>query len=233
MQRERANECSGEESPMELLGTQPSHVLLALSNSYSGGKLCSRRQFASIVREQHYEQHETDVTCGRHKPFPFRYLRLFYLSLDGAEHAEEVISEVHANSREEGGAALPATWLFYPAGEKVGRPAVESPSMLTIAFANAVSEQRTEFREWYVTRHIRHALNIPALVGGQCFERTLFQRTGGAECTYAMIAIYEQEGTVESIIDSFKTLLPSGKLNFPTMDKTPGRFAECVFRPIE
>lgn len=46
-----------------------------------------------------------------------------------------------------------------------------------------------------------------------------------------MIAIYEQEGTVESIIDSFKTLLPLGVLNFPTMDKTRGRFAECVYRP--
>lgn len=232
MKHVRMDEPNSTGSPLQLLSTQPSHVLLVLSNSAAAKGLDLERRWESIVRAQYYEQHEIDVTCGRHMPFPFRYLGLFHLSLDGAEQAAELIDDIHSRSRQKNDTDVPATWLFYSAGEKVGRPPIKSPSMLTIAFANAVEGQQTELREWYATRHIRHALNIPALVSGQCFERTLFQRPGGAECNYSMIAIYEQEGAVETIIDSFKTLLPSGVLNFPTMDKTRGRFAECVFRPL-
>jgi hypothetical protein len=103
--------------------------------------------------------------------------------------------------------------------------------MLTIAFANGVPGQETEFREWYATRHIRHALKIPALVSGQCFERTKFQRPGTVEASFSMIAIYEQEGTPEAILDGF-ALLPDGALHFPMLDRSPFRFAEVVYRPV-
>lgn len=212
-------------SSLQLLATQPSHVLLVLSNSSAAAGLDLAARYPSVVRAQHYEQHEVDVTCGRHMRFPYRYLGLYNLSLDGAEQAAELMGHIHS------AAETPATWLFYPISEKVGRAPREMPAMVTIAFANPVPGQEAEFREWYSTRHIRHALNIPALVSGQCFERTLYQSPGAAECGFSLIAIYEQEGTPESIIDSFASL-PKGLLNFPTMDKTRGRFAECVFRPL-
>lgn len=217
----------GMHTPLQLLATQPSHVLLVMSNA----RVAEPVGFASVVRAQQYEQHEVDITCGRHMRFPYRHLGLYHLSLDGAEQAAELIEHIQAAARERNDAELPATWLFYPISEKVGRAPGEAPAMVTIAFANPVPGHEAEFREWYSTRHIRHALNIPALVSGQCFERALYQSPGAADCGFALIALYEQEGTPESIIDSFANL-PKGALNFPTMDKTRGRFAECVYRPL-
>lgn len=103
--------------------------------------------------------------------------------------------------------------------------------MLTLAFANGTPGQETEFREWYATRHIRHALNIPALVSGQCFERTQFQMPGAMNACFATIAVYEQEGSPESIIASFLSL-PEGTLRFPMLDRSPGRFAEWSYRSL-
>lgn len=232
MQYERTDEYRSSDSLRQLLSTQPSHVLLVLSNSHAGNGPDSARDWESIVRAQHYQQHEIDITCGRHQPFPYRYLGLYYLSIDGAGQAGELIDHIHSRARERNDAPLPATWLFHPTGVKVGRSPVKVPAMLTIALANATVGQEAEFREWYPTRHIRHALNLPELVSGQCFERTLFQRPGSAECSYSMMAIYETEGTVESAIESINRLVPTGVFAFPTLDKTRGRFAECVYRPI-
>jgi hypothetical protein len=72
-------------------------------------------------------------------------------------------------------------------------------------------------------------LNIPALVSGQCLERTQFQSPGALAADYSMIAVYEQEGTAEEMMRSFGAL-PPGTLGFPAMDLT--RFAEWVYRPL-
>jgi hypothetical protein len=232
----------GSRSPLQLLATQPSHVLFVLSNArearqpqflewYAGFLKGRMRDNEAVVRADHYEQHEVDVTGGRHMPFPYRYLGLYQLSIDGAEQVAEFVDSIHCVFRECEAAAAPATWLFYPISQKVGRAAQAASSMLTIAYANSIAGQEAEFREWYSTRHIRHALKIPALVSGQCFERAIFQRPGAAQCGYSIAAIYEQEGTPEQIIESFATL-PPGALNFPMLDRTRGRFAECVYRPI-
>lgn len=87
----------------------------------------------------------------------------------------------------------------------------------------------TAFLEWYATRHIRHALNILALVSGQCFERTLFQMPGALEAKFQTIAIYEQAGTPEDILESFASI-PSSTFDFPALDTT--RFSDWVYRPI-
>ncbi len=227
-------------SPLELSRKQRSHVLLVLSNPTEGADRSFRSWYLGPYQEhvlalpavlagQQYEPDELDVSGGKYPGLPFRYLALYDLSIDGAEAALGVIARIRDLHGLERSAAPPATWLYYPASEPVGRPPVVKPSLLTLAFANAVPGQETEFREWYATRHIRHALNIPALVSGQCLERTAFQSAGALAAGYSMIALYEQEGTAEEMMRSFHSL-PPGTLDFPAMDLT--RFAEWVYRPL-
>jgi hypothetical protein len=227
-------------SALALLAGQRSHVLFVLSNHragqesrflewYRGALRRAALDSPLVLKAQHYEQHEIDITRGRYPRFPFHYLGLYELSLDGAEQATSVIERVVTAHREQDAALAPATWLYYPVCEKVGRCPGASPSMLTVAYANGTEGQQSEFREWYATRHIRHALKIPALVSGQCFERTHFQRAGALEPMFATIAVYEQEGEPQDILASFASL-PEGALLFPMLDRT--RFAECVYRPV-
>ena len=227
-------------SPLELLRDQRSHVLLILSNPkvnsdrifrswYLGSYQQEVLALTSVLSGQQYEPHEVDVSRGRYPGLPFRYLGLYDLSVDGARAALEVIERIRELHGRERSAAAPATWLYYPVSERVGRAPAARPSLLTLAFANAVPGQEAEFREWYVTRHIRHALNIPALVSGQCLERSELQSPGALAADYSMIAVYEQEGTAEEMMRSFNSL-PPGTLDFPAMDLT--RFAEWVYRPL-
>lgn len=229
------------QSALALLRTQRSHVLFVLNNAAPGQQSAFRRWLqgsyrqalldtAGVLSVQQYEQHEVDITQGRHAPLPFRYLAVCSLSLDGAQQAESLIEKIATLHSRAEVAQAPATWLYYPLGEKVGR-APRAPAMLTLAFANAVPGQELAFREWYVTRHIRHAMNIPALVSGQCLERTQFQRAGALAASFAIIAMYEQEGSAEAIIESFASL-PAGTLDFPALDLAPTRFAESVYRPL-
>jgi hypothetical protein len=229
-------------SPRALSGQQRSHVLLVLSHPEAGREsaflhwyrgACRKvvAEHANVLSARHYEQHEVDISQGRFAPLPFRYLALYELSLDGAHEASNLIERVETLHRQQDAAGPPATWLYYPVSEKVGRSPAALPSMLTLAFANAVPGEEAAFREWYATRHIRHALNIPALTSGQCFARTLFQRPGALQPRFSMIALYEQEDTPEAIVSSL-TSLPSGTLDFPMLDQDPARFAEWVYRPV-
>jgi hypothetical protein len=219
---------------------QRSHVLVVLSNPKAGSERAFRKWYlkpyqqgvlgvAGVLSGQTYEMHEVDISSGRYPGLPYRYLALYELSLDGAESGLPLIGHIQELHSQERSAETPATWLYYPLSERVGRRPTKQPSLLTIAFANAVPGQERAFREWYATRHIRHALNIPALVSGQCFERTEFQSPGSLDVAYTMIAVYEQEGTPEEMIASF-TCLPSGTLDFPAMDLS--HFAEWVYRPL-
>jgi hypothetical protein len=228
-------------SPMAVSKEQRSHVLFVLSNAkvacasaflnwYQGAYREAVTRIAGVLNVEHYERDELDITQGRHVPLPFRYLGLYELSIDGAQVAGGIIEQVTLLHREQPAAEAPATWLYYPVSEKVGRSPAALPSMLTIAFANSVPGRETEFREWYSTRHIRHALNVSALVSGQCFERTQFQRPGTLDARFTTIAVYEQEGTPESILESF-ALIPAGTLDFPALDLDHLRFAESVYRP--
>jgi hypothetical protein len=231
---------ASDQSALALLREQRSHLLFVLTNAVPGQEADftkwykgSYRQAASTMQHvlniEQYEQHEVDITRGRYPRFPFRYLAICELSLDGAEEAGSLIEQHSALHRGGLVAQPPATWLYYPTSERAGRRPAKQPSMLTLAFANGLPGQESEFREWYATRHIRHALNIPALVSGQCFERTQFQSHGSADAAYATIAVYEQEAPPQSILDSFASL-PEGTLRFPMLDRS--RFAECVFQPL-
>ena len=225
---------------LALLGRQRSHILLVLTDASPGREPAFRdwltgHYVATLSAAQPvlainlYEQHEIDVTSGQHPRLPLRYLAICALSLDGAPQAEPIIRQVMELHLSEMSARAPATWLYYPAGEKVGRAPGVTPSLLTIAFANAIPGQEDQFREWYATQHIRHALNVPALVSGQCFQLTHFQMPGAIEAAFTTIAIYEQEDTPESMIESFRSI-PASAFHFPTMDLT--RFSESVYRPL-
>jgi len=224
----------------QALLTQRSHLLVALSgaitNCDSAYREWYRRHFrqaisqcAGVLTTQQYEQHEFDLTLGRFPRLPFKYLTLLDISVDGAEAAGPIIDQMSALHSQERSAREPATWLYYPAGEKVGRSARTLPSLLTVAFANGLPGQEASFREWYCTRHVRHALRVDALVSGQCFERTQFQKAGAQEAAFATIAIYEQEGTPESMLESFASIPPEA-FAFPMLDLN--RFSESVYRPV-
>lgn len=230
-------------SSLELSQRQRSHLLLVLSQARAGREADFRHWYRracieaavgahGILSARHYEQHEVDITRGRHVRLPFQYLGIYEISVDGAEAAEGAIDFMTTLHAEQSAAESPATWLYYPASEKVGRPAAPGEGMLTIAFANGTPGQEAEFREWYATRHIRHALHIPALVSGQCFERTLFQKPGAKPAAFQTIALYEQEGSPEDILAGFASI-PAGTLRFPMLDTSPLRFAESVYRPVK
>ena len=229
------------ESSIAALARQRSHVLFILSNPKQGHETAFLEWYQGVYREeilaqpgvlslQHYEQHEIDVTQGQYPRLPFRCLGICALSLDGAEQASSLIDRISMLHRQQAAAEAPTTWLHYPVSEKAGRVPAQPHYMLSLAFANPVAGKEAEFREWYATRHIRHALKIPALTSGQCFERTHYQKPGALENMFQMIAVYEQVGTPEAILASIAELEPAGELDFPTLDLA--HFAEAVYRPL-
>jgi hypothetical protein len=224
---------------LDLLAEQRSHVLFVLSNSQPGSEREFRTWYLGIfqrtvlklpgvLRGQPYEAHEVDVSGGKYPGLPYQYLGVYDVSVDGAPSANGILDHVRDLHDREVSAQPPAVWLYYPASERVGRSPVSRPSLITVAFVNFIPGREDEFREWYATRHIRHALQIPALVNGQCFVRTQFQSPGAMDADFSMIALYEQEGSPEEMRKSIETL-PTGALDFPAMDLT--RFAEWVYRP--
>lgn len=229
-------------APLSLMlaGRQRSHVLFVLSDSvdpqdarflewYRGPYRDEVGRSPAVVGVQHYRQHDVDITQGVMSRLPFRYLGIYQIVLDGAREATALIGKIAMLHEQQSFARSPATWLYYPLSEKVGRAPTSSPSMLTIAFANSTPGDDAEFQEWYATRHIRHALNVPELVSGQCFARTQFQSPGALEAKFQMIAVYEQEGTPADILKSFE-VIPESVFQFPTLDTT--RFAEWVYGPV-
>jgi hypothetical protein len=225
---------------LALSRTQRSHLLFILSGAvagqeakfvewYRGPFRRAMLDSAGVLALQLCEQHEVDISQGVYTPFALRYLAICELSLDGAQEGAGVIERINSLHRQQVACADPATWLYYPVSERVGRSPTQLPSLLTLAFANGLPGREAEFREWYVTRHIRHALNIPALVSGQCFQRTEFQQAGALPAAYDIIAMYEQEGTADSIMESLASL-PKGALDFPAADWS--RFTEWVYRPV-
>lgn len=222
-----------------LLAAQASHVLFVLCNSRTGadedvaswlGTLHSESisNATGIVLARHFRLHPIDITRGRRERLPFQFLSIYELSLDGAEQAASVIQDLNEACREGGVADEPAFWLTFPACEKIGRSNPHA-AMVTIAFANSVPGKEANFREFYTTRHIRHALNIPAFVSAQCFERSSFQAEGAMPAKFGMLTVYEQVGGPEDILNAFDTI-PQETFFFPTLDTS--RFSESVYERI-
>ena len=220
---------------------QRSHILFVFSNAldkqaeeflqwYIGDFVDISRKLNHVLSIQYFERHEVDITEGNFPTPDYDYLGIYELSLDGSDEAKNIIAEIIESHDSEGSAGTPACWLYHPVSEKIGRlPQISCP-MLTVAFTSSVKGSDKEFREWYCTRHIRHALNVPVLVSGQCFELAGFQSPGSSEPIYSIVAIYEQEGTPEEFLDNLKSL-PQEMFEFPS-SLDASRFAEGTYRPI-
>ena len=236
------NECASSlENPLTLLPKQRSHNLYLFCNAMPAQNeaflewfMTKQHKFAAgldkVLSTHHYEIEDFCMVPELSKPCDYRYLAVYELSLDGAEEAADLIDQITALHKGQSSADKPAIWLYYPVSEKVGRCPVGEDQLMTLAFGNAVPGTEEEFREWYTTEHIRHALNVPTLVSGQRFELSRFQKSGGTEPSYESVAIYEQEGTVEALraglpsIDP-ETIPPSASLDL-------SRFSEWTYKPL-
>jgi hypothetical protein len=227
-------------SPRDLIKRQRSHLLAVFSNPvpgqesaflrwYQGMYLTTVSRTAGVLVAQHFEQHEVDITQGQFPRLPYTHFGLYQLALDGAEEARALIDVIADSHAAEIAAKDNANWLFYPVSERVGLSLSMPAPMLTVAFSNGIPGREAEFREWYATRHIRHALKIPALVSGQCFSLTQYQHPGAMQPVFDIMAVYDQVGPPEDIIRSFSSL-PKDALSFPSIDGSC--FAESVFRAL-
>jgi len=234
------NITNNHEKSLTLLKKQRSHLLFILSNAHLGLQSefvdWSKNNYQknlqtldAVLTVNHFEKHEIDVTEGAYEKIDFEYLSIIELCLDGAEQSESIIDMIQQLYEAESSAQQPTVWLYYPVSEKVGRAPIAGKDLLTLAFANPLPGTDLEFKEWYCTRHIRHALNVPELVSGQCLELTGYQKTGSSPPKYKMIAVYEQEGTPEKMIESFQRL-PEEIFDFPMLDLV--NFSEWVYRPM-
>ena len=216
---------------------QRSHILFVITGPRDGqlgdfqkwlkGTYCEAVSFDHrVLRSRFFAQHSIDITGGQWRHFRSPYLAVHELSLDGAEEAMtlvEMINQLHQSH------AAPATWLYSPCCERVGEDAQLAQPMVVVAFATGLPGRQDEFREWYTTRHIRHALNIPCFANGQCFLRTQCQRPGSMKAEFDLIALYEIDDGPEAILESMDRL-PKGLLAFPSLDT--GRFEESVYQPL-
>lgn len=205
----------------QLAEKKRSHTLLLFCNAASGQTESFSNWFSTeipkalsaldkVLSVQVYGEYPFRFK-DRYKPIGFDYLAIVQLGLDGAEEADRLIEQIDGLYQNESSAGDLASWLYYPVSEKVGcndTNASPSSPIITIAFANAVKGREAEFREWYSTQHIRHALIIPALISGQRFELTEFQSSGAMASDYQTIAIYEQNDTPENMVASFPHVDP-------------------------
>lgn len=191
--------------------------------------------FNKVLSARHYQEYPFNLS-GNYKPIGFDYLGIYQLSLDGAEDANELINQINALYQNESSTGDIATWLYFPVTEKIGcNHTTPSPStpIITIAFANAVKGRDAEFREWYTTEHLRHALLIPALISSQRFELSRCQTPGAMAPDYETIAIYEQDDTPENMIKSAELIDPA---KLPEVWWSPSgdleRFTEWAYQAL-
>lgn len=223
---------------------QRSHILFVLSNPinnqenkfrhwYNNTYMANILQLSHVISIQHFQKHKVDITMGHFPSPPFRYVGIYELCLDGADQAGEVIDQIFLMFQEESSADKPVAWLYYPISEKVGYTthSLENPSLI-LAFSNAIPGKEMEFREWYSTRHLRHALYVPIIISGQCFESTIYQHSDSDQAPYNIIAIYEIDGTAQDFLN-YRESIPQEVaeiFHFPSLDIS--RFGESVYFPI-
>lgn len=225
---------------------QRSHTLLVFCNSANGKAdsflnwyktdcLKTVAGFDKVLSARHYQEYPFNLS-GDYKPIGFDYLGLYQLSLDGAKDVSELIDQINALYQSESSAGDIATWLYFPVTEKTGcdsTTATPATPIITIAFANAVIGREAEFREWYSTEHIRHALLLPAFTSSQRFELTGFQMPGAMTPDYEAIAIYEQNDIPENLNKGFEVIDPK---KLPEVWWSPSgdleRFTEWAYQAL-
>ena len=230
----------------ELAKQQRSHTLMVFCNAKDGKEYAFTDWFKTeclqavldsdkVLSVRHYQEYPHNLS-GEYKPIGFEYMGLYQLGLDGAKDVSELIDQINTLYQNEQSAGDIATWLYHPVTEKIGCDSrVVSPStpIITIAFANAVKGRETEFKEWYSTEHLRHALLLPAFTSSQRFELTGFQIPGAMEPGYETIAIYEQNDKPENLIKGFEVIDPQ---KLPEVWWSPSgdleRFTEWAYQAL-
>ena len=238
-----------DDCPIEAMKKQRSHNLYVFSNPASQseqndayldwfmGSFFDKLEMHNIVLSaQHYERQDFDITTGFSRPCNYRYLGIYELSLDGAQEAQGLIECIEDMHQTEQSAGESTCWLYYPISEKVGRTPKTPQQFLGIAFANGLPGHEDQFREWYSTQHIRHALNVPGIVSAQLFERAEFQTPGVTKPNHRIHAIYEQEGTVETLSEGLpltvEMIPPSANPNVTFDIESESGFSEWFYYPI-
>lgn len=234
-----------QQCPVALANQQRTHNLYIFSNAKSDKDEAFRVWYLEeclqaifrldgVLSCQLFERQDYDISDGISIDCDFDFVTVCELGLDGAEQAAPTMDNIVKLFRAGRLAQEPALWLFYPVSEKVGRPPDYSP-FISLAFAAPVKGLEAEFREWYSTGHIRHALNIPTYVSSQRFELTEFQQPGAAAASYESLAVYEQEGCIDDIVNGLGEAGLAG-LGCLTPSKNSAmdleRFAEWVFYPL-
>lgn len=220
--------------------SQPSFLLLVLGNAAAGkdadfvawfkDSFTDRLQrLPAVWRARVYARDSVDVTWGRFPLVPMKYLSLVDLLGDGPEAAHSVIDFVQDIYAKEKSAADVATWLYYPVSERYGIARGNIPTAVMIHYTNPVAGKETEYAEWFNTRLLRHAAMFDPLVSGQRFERSLYQKPGALEPTYQTVALYDQAGSSERLIEAFK-IPPPDLPDMVSLDT--GRFTESAYLPL-
>lgn len=161
----------------------------------------------------------------------FDYVNICDLALDGASEFQKLGEKIQLYANKCSVISKLQTWLYYPVSEKVGDLSNSNPPFVTLALANAVKGQGARFREWYSSQHIRHALNIPALLNGQRFERCEFQSRNDQRPEYESVAIYSQSCGPEQMLREAQSVDPS-KLPWDVSGDLE-RFSEWTFEAVD
>lgn len=226
---------------LDLVSTsQPSFLLLVLGNAKKGqeadfitwfkGEFRDHMQRqARVIRARTFERDSLDITWGRFPLVPMQYLALIDIGGKGPEDAHAVITTAQEQFAKQKSAADVATWLYYPVSEKYGIDRGNIPTTVMIHYTNAVAGMEAEYSEWFNTRLIRHAAVFDPLVNGQRFERSLHQNPGAIEPTYQTVALYDQAGSSERLMEAFKNP-PPDLLDMVSLDNE--RFSEASYLPL-
>jgi hypothetical protein len=220
--------------------SQPSYLLMVLGNAAAGKegdfvawfKSCfgnSLQDLPAVLRARTYQKDAIDVTWGRFRQIPMKYLALVLVLGDGPEDADGVRSFAQEAFAKEGSAGEVAIWLYYPVSERYGIDRGNIPTTVMIHYTNPVSGMEDEYSEWFNTRLLRHAAVFDPLVSGQRFERSLYQKPGALEPKYRTVALYDQAGSSERLIESFKNP-PPDLMDMVSLDNES--FTEAAYLPL-
>lgn len=223
-----------------VMTSQTSYLLLVLGNPKEGQEQDFLAWFRDdfrrglerqgrVIRARTYERDKVDVTWGRFPLVPMQYLALVEIGGDGPEDPHNVISFAQTQFAEQASADTVATWLYYPVSEKYGIDRGAVPTTMMIHYTNPVAGMEAEYAEWFNTRLLRHAAVFDPLVSAQRFERSQYQNFGALEPTYQTVALYDQAGPSEQLIEAFKNP-PSNLPDMVSLDNE--RFSEAAYLPL-
>ncbi|KQY72056.1 hypothetical protein ASD39_19065 [Sphingomonas sp. Root50] len=158
-----------------------------------------------------------------------KYLALVDILGGGPEDAHKVIEFAQNAYATEASAGEVATWLYYPVSPKYGLECGDMPTTVMVHYTNPVAGMEAEYAEWFNTRLLGHAPVFDPLVSAQRFERSMYQNPGALEPDYQTVAVYDQVGPSEQLMEAFKNPPPE-LLDMVSLDNE--HFTESAYLPL-